>query len=220
MRDLLPLMDDYVEGLPGLMVAGLPYVVFREEIMQTIADMQGGAQRIKSIVEDLKDFAREKSSDENEEVNLNDMISKGLRLLHNVVKNSTDHFVIDVEDDLPTVKGAAQRVEQVLVNLVQNACQALTSREQSVTLSIYADDIHSKVVLRVADQGCGIEKDFIEKITDPFFTTRREVGGTGLGLSVSTRIIEEHGGTLSISSEPNIGSVFTVELPTTHGERS
>lgn len=220
MEDLLPLLDDYIEEHPGLMVAGLPYATFREEILQTIEDMQGGAQRVKQIVEDLKDFAREKSRDEDTEVNLGEVVEKSLRLLHNIVKNSTDNFILEMEENLPTIKGAAQRMEQVLVNLVQNACQALTSREQSVTLSLHADDARSMVVLRVADEGRGIEKELIKKITDPFFTTRREDGGTGLGLSVSTRIIEEHGGTLNISSEPGIGSVFTIELPVTNGARA
>jgi signal transduction histidine kinase len=220
MQDLLPLTDDYVEQNPGLQIAGLPYETFREEILQTIEDMQGGAQRVKRIVEDLKDFSREESRDECEDVDLNKMVEQGLRLLQNIIKNRTDRFILEVEEDLPKVKGSSQRLEQVLVNLVQNACQALDSREESVTLKIYLDDVRQKILLQVSDEGCGMPENLLEEITDPFFTTRRAEGGTGLGLSVSTRIIEEHSGTMKVNSEPGKGSVFTVELPIANGEHS
>ncbi len=197
------------------MVAGLPYETFREEILQTIDDMQGGAQRVKRIVEDLKDFAREKSHDEDAEIDIVEMVEKSLRLLHNVVKNSTDNFSLEVAEGLPTVKGSSQRLEQVMVNLIHNACQSLTSRKQAVKLSIHADDARNIVVLKVSDEGCGMSAELLEKIMDPFFTTRREDGGTGLGLSVSARIIEEHGGCLMVASEPGEGSTFTIELPVT-----
>lgn len=105
-----------------------------------------------------------------------------------------------------------------MVNLVQNACQALSSRDNAVIVKVYADQSRGKIVLQVSDEGCGIPAEIVGKITDPFFTTRREDGGTGLGLSVSTRIIEEHGGTLKIASEVGKGSVFTVELPIADGE--
>jgi signal transduction histidine kinase len=218
-QDLLPLVDDYVEQHPDLKIAGLPYATFREEILQTVEDMHGGAQRVKRIVEDLKDFSLEKSRDD-EEVNLNEMVEKGLRLLQNVVKKHTDHFILEVEEGLPKVRGSSQRLEQVLVNLVQNACMALDSREESVTLKVCYDDVRRKILLQVIDEGCGMPEALLEKITDPFFTTRREEGGTGLGLSVSARIIEEHNGIMKINSEPGQGSVFTLELPVVNGERS
>ncbi len=220
MQDLLPLTDDYVEQNPGLQIAGLPYDTFREEILQTIEDMQGGAQRVKRIVEDLKDFSREEFCDEGEDIDLNKMVEQGLRLLQNIIKNRTDRFILEVEENLPKVKGFSQRLEQVLVNLVQNACQALDSREESVTLKIYFDDVRQKILLQVSDEGCGMPENLLGKITDPFFTTRREEGGTGLGLSVSTRIIEEHNGIMKVNSEPGKGSVFTVELPIANGEHS
>ncbi len=216
MRDLLPLMDDYVAEHPGLMVADLPYDSFRQEIMQTIEDIHGGAQRIKRIVDDLKDFAAEKPSHD-ELVDLADVTEKSLRLLHNVIKNSTDHFVLELEDNLPNVKGIWQRLEQVLVNLIHNACQSLTSREQSVTLRIRSSKEGRRVVLEVTDEGRGIATETIDKVTDPFFTTRRAEGGTGLGLSVSTRIIDEHNGVLKVTSEVGKGSTFAIILPSANG---
>jgi PAS domain S-box-containing protein len=212
-QDLLPLMDDYVKNHPGFKVAGLPYASFREEIVQAVDDMQGGALRVKRIVEDLKDFARERPRDEAELVDLQQVIERSLRLLRNVVNNSTDNFTVEVEDNLPQVKGSAQRLEQVLVNLVQNACQSLSDRDKAVQLEVSSLEDRDAVMIKVADEGCGIPDESMEKITDPFYTTRRDDGGTGLGLSVSTRIIEEHDGVMSISSEVGKGSTFTITLP-------
>ena len=134
-----------------------------------------------------------------------------------MIKNSTDHFVLELEDNLPNVKGIWQRLEQVLVNLIHNACQSLTSREQSVTLRIRSSKEGRRVVLEVTDEGRGIATETIDKVTDPFFTTRRAEGGTGLGLSVSTRIIDEHNGVLKVTSEVGKGSTFAIILPSANG---
>ena len=138
-------------------------------------------------------------------------------MLHNVIKNSTDHFVVELEDNLPKVRGVWQRLEQVLVNLIHNACQSLTSREQAVTLRVRSSKAGTRVVLEVTDEGRGIATATLDKITDPFFTTKRAEGGTGLGLSVSTRIIDEHSGVLKVTSEVGLGSTFTVILPSANG---
>ncbi|PLY02664.1 MAG: hypothetical protein C0624_07960 [Desulfuromonas sp.] len=219
-ESLLPMCDDYAEEHPDWSVAGLPYETFRHEILLSLEDIHGGATRVKRIVNDLKDFASEKSGDTFVEVDLRKMIETSLRLLHNTIKNSTHHFVLEIDEPLPAVMGSMQRLEQVMVNLVHNACQALTSPEQQVKLKVYPAPKGKTVILQLSDQGRGIPQEVLAKITDPFFTTRRDSGGTGLGLSVSARIIDEHGGTLKIDSEPGSGSTFTITLPAHTGEAS
>jgi len=219
-ESLLPLCDDYAEDHPGWSVAGLPYATFRSEIQQSLEDIHGGATRVKRIVNDLKDFASERSGDNFVALDMRQMVETSLRLLHNLIKNSTHHFVLEIDEPLPTVMGSMQRLEQVVVNLVHNACQALTSPEQQIKLKIYPDELGKTVILQLSDQGRGIPQDLLAKVTDPFFTTRRDSGGTGLGLSVSARIIDEHGGTFKIASEPGSGSTFTIRLPVQTGEIS
>ncbi len=102
-------------------------------------------------------------------------------------------------------------MEQVLINLVQNALQALDGRPDGVIgLTGGLDDL-ARPFMKVADNGPGIEPDVIEKVFIPFFTTRRE--GSGIGLSLSRRIVRLHGGTITVGSKPDEGTVFTVHLP-------
>jgi polar amino acid transport system substrate-binding protein len=136
-----------------------------------------------------------------------------VRLLAHLIKNSTDHFTMDLAGDLPEARGSFQQVEQVVVNLVQNACQALSGRAKGVHLVTRFDADTRCDLLEIRDQGCGIMAENLSQITDPFFTTRRETGGTGLGLSVSTRIVREHGGRLTFDSIPGKGTTAILALP-------
>jgi len=97
-----------------------------------------------------------------------------------------------------------------VVNLILNACQALTSMEQAIELRTYALPEEGMVALEIRDQGCGLDEETLQRITDPFFTTKRKTGGTGLGLSVSDGIVKDHHGRLEFSGE--IGQGMTVRL--------
>jgi polar amino acid transport system substrate-binding protein len=104
-------------------------------------------------------------------------------------------------------------LEQVVVNLLLNACQALPDRERGIVVATFLDPGCRQVVLEVRDEGVGIAAEHLPQLTDPFFTTRREQGGTGLGLWISAAIVEEHGGALSFRSRPGEGTVVTLTLP-------
>jgi polar amino acid transport system substrate-binding protein len=111
------------------------------------------------------------------------------------------------------VRGDAQRLEQVIVNLLLNACQALPDPERAVVLATRLDGAGERVVVEVRDEGVGIAPEHLPRLTEPFFTTRREAGGTGLGLSISAGIVKEHGGTLDFAAAPGGGTVVTLSLP-------
>ena len=110
--------------------------------------------------------------------------------------------------------GHAQRIEQVIVNLILNACQATMDQESNIRISTYYDKYSRMVNVQISDEGCGIDEAHMAKLTDPFFTTKREIGGTGLGLSVSAGIVRDHDGSLHFSSKAGLGTVVTVLLPT------
>ncbi|MBF0646379.1 sensor histidine kinase, partial [Desulfuromonas acetoxidans] len=116
-------------------------------------------------------------------------------------------------ENLPPFIGSVQRIEQVIVNLIMNACQSLPDMDASIMLQTRYDAKNNQIELEIIDQGCGISEENIAKVTNPFFTTKRETGGTGLGLSISSRIIEEHGGRLSIESVVDSGTEITISLP-------
>ena len=101
----------------------------------------------------------------------------------------------------------------MIINLVQNALDALTDRQQGIEVSVTYSKSKQEISVHVRDEGCGIPQDQLKFINDPFYTTKRESGGTGLGLSVSNRIINDHHGRLEVNSDVGKGTTFTLVLP-------
>jgi polar amino acid transport system substrate-binding protein len=198
---------------PGFRLGGLPYQTMREELPGMLDEMLDGARRIKRIVEDLKDFARPEDAPRHEPLDLEAVVRAALRLVDPSVQKATRRFELKLAPGLPRVRGNAQRIEQVVVNLVLNACQALPDRERAVRVSTRLAPNGAGVQLVVEDEGVGIPADHLPRLTDPFFTTKRDSGGTGLGLSVSAGIVKEHGGTLDFASKPGDGTTVVLTLP-------
>ncbi|MDO3720815.1 transporter substrate-binding domain-containing protein [Marinobacter sp. chi1] len=211
--DLEEVLDQYYDAHGDFYVAGLAYSRMREEIPMMLDDMLAGTQRIRGIVDDLRDFARQGTSSLDESVDLNEVVATSVRLLDNTIRRSTDHFEVDYGKDLPEFSGNSQRIEQVIVNLIVNACQALESPEKGIRVITRFLPKPGELRLEVADQGKGIDPDHLSAIFDPFFTTKREQGGTGLGLSISANILEDHGGRLEYESEPGKGTRAILSLP-------
>ncbi len=176
-------------------------------------EMQDGARRIKRIVEDLKDFARQDDAALMEPLNLNQVSQAAVRLVERSLRTATNRFEAEYAEPLPPVRGNSQRIEQVLVNLLLNACQALTDTNRGIFLYTFINETNTMAGVSVRDEGCGIAPEHLDRLTDPFFTTKRESGGTGLGLSVSAGIVKEHGGSLQFSSPPGQGTTVTLLLP-------
>lgn len=176
-------------------------------------EMLEGARRIKRIVEDLKDFARPEDAGQREPMDMNAVVRAALRLIGNPIKKATHRLEVDLAEALPPVTGNAQRIEQVVVNLVLNACQALPDPERAIRITTRHEAERGQVALTVEDEGVGIPPEHLSRLTDPFFTTKRDRGGTGLGLSVSSGIVTEHGGTLEFRSTPGAGTAVRLVLP-------
>ena len=208
-----PILDVYQEEHGDFTVGSMPYSQLRDRMPQLLGDIADSAKRVQSIVHDLKDFARQTPPDLNESVDINVTVEKAVGLVNNLIQKSTLHFSLVCREDLPNVNGNAQRIEQVVINLVVNACQALPDSDRGISVSTGYDSVSNRVVVIVQDEGVGMTTDTIEQIRDPFFTTKRESGGTGLGLSISDRIVRDHGGQMDFKSSPEKGSIVTVYLP-------
>ncbi|MCC6486957.1 MAG: PAS domain S-box protein [Candidatus Hydrogenedentes bacterium] len=215
-----PILDEYRESQGNFAVGQSSYDVLRENIPELIAGMEQGAARIKKIVASLKDFARQDLAGLDQEVDLNEVVNASVTLMHNRLKTVTHHFTVETCPDLPLIKGNFQRVEQVVINLLSNACDALAGPEKAVTVSTSWDRDREEVIVTVEDEGCGIPESLLVRICDPFFTTKRDSGGTGLGLSISHTIVQEHGGTLLFNSAPGKGTRASVVLPALRGMES
>lgn len=211
--DMKPLVKDYCEQNGDSLIAGLSCGALEENLEPVLNDTEQAALRIKRIVKDLKDFARPDSGDWNEDLDLNAVVQTALRLLERMLKKSTEFFQVDYGRDLPLIHGSAQKIEQVVLNLVINACQALTDRRCKIAIFTSFDRKRCEACLTIRDEGRGIHPDDMPHLFDPFFTTKRGQGGTGLGLSISDTIVKAHHGTLEIRSAPNEGSTVVVRLP-------
>ena len=212
-QSIEPILDSHYKEQGDFKLGWFDYSRMRQEIPKMLQEMFESSNRIKRIVEDLKDFARRNDSGLDDMVDLNEVIRSALRLVDNALHQSTRYFRVDYSPDLPRFRGNGHRIEQVVVNLILNACQALTSMEQAIELRTYALPEEGMVVLEVRDQGCGLDEKTLQRITDPFFTTKRKTGGTGLGLSVSDGIVKDHHGRLEFSGEIDQGMMVRLLLP-------
>ncbi|OGP91495.1 MAG: hypothetical protein A2157_13100 [Deltaproteobacteria bacterium RBG_16_47_11] len=210
---VLPILDEYYEKNKDFMVGGMQYPEMRSRIPRLFSGITEGSKRIQQIVEDLRDFVRRDASDMNQFVDVNAVLKSATSLLSNMITKSSSNFSVKYAKNLPILKGNSHRLEQVMINLIQNACQALLDTRRRLSLSTSFDEKTCSVVVKVQDEGIGISPEVLPHITDPFFTTKSDLGGIGLGLSISSRIVKEHGGTLVFTSEPETGTTAEMILP-------
>jgi len=211
--DLVPLLRRRAADDGGFLVGGMPIAEAIDGLPAMLASVLRNSQRIQGIVASLKQMARHDPGEYAASVDLTQVLRSAYSLVQHQVQRCTDHCELLLPPVLPTLRGNPQQLEQVFINLLLNALQALPKR--AATVRITADVVADGGVVRIAviDQGCGIDDADLAKIFDPFYTTRIEEGGTGLGLSICRRIVQNHGGTIEIASERGIGTEVSVRLP-------
>ena len=192
------------------MLANQDMAFINEDITDLLSDSRDGLHRVAEIVKGLKLFSRV-DSDHMHQHNINDCVRNTLAMVNNQLK-----YICTVETHLGKVPYVAMnvgKISQVVTNLLINAGQAIESTGKNGKVTITTCTLGKFVELRVEDTGCGIPSSHLDKLFNPFFTTKPEGQGTGLGLSISFGIAQEHGGTLSATSKEGEGSVFTLALP-------
>ncbi|WP_236216317.1 ATP-binding protein [Pseudomonas rhodesiae] len=181
----------------------------KEDIPILIKESKEGIGRVVQIVKDLKNFSRVDNDQTWQWANLQQGIDSTLNIVASELKYKAD--VIKQYSALPEIECLASQLNQVVMNLVINAAQAMGPERGTITISNGVEG--DNVWLEVADNGCGIAPETVQKIFDPFFTTKPVGEGTGLGLSLSYGIIKKHHGDISVRSEPGKGTTFRVVLP-------
>jgi PAS domain S-box-containing protein len=212
-EDAAKVLDREYQTHGDFILGGLKYAMVKEKIPKLFQGIIQGSQRIKSIVCDLKNYSRQDASGLENTVYINSVVKHSLILVNNQIKKSTHDFKVDYSNQTPKIKGNFQQIEQVIINLVQNACESLTRKNQALRIVTDTDEKTGTVLLEVRDQGQGVEPEDLDHITDPFFTTKRSCGGTGLGLSITEKIIKGHRGQLLFSSVSGKGTIATVLFP-------
>jgi PAS domain S-box-containing protein len=215
--DTSPILDEYFKEHKDIRVAGISYSQMSERVPVLLSDIVEGTKRIKRIVDELKNFARQGPSTLTDDVDINKAVKKAVRFASNLIKKATRHFSVDYAVNLPGIKGNTQHIEQVAINLIINACEALPDNGHSIQVVTEYDHKSDSIAIKVRDQGEGMLPEVLERIGDPFFTTKRDGGGTGLGLAISTRIIKDHGGKIEFDSAPGEGTTVTVTIPASQG---
>jgi PAS domain S-box-containing protein len=212
-NNLRPIVDQYYHKVGDFEVGGLSYQDVPEAAADLFEGISESSKKIRSIVEDLKNFARPNLFDLNQDVDINKVLKSSVSLLTNMIVKATRKFSIAYDEFLPLIRGNFQRLEQVIINLLQNACQALEHNQQGIYVNSLYDEHKHLIFVTVKDEGRGIDPENMKFLLDPFFTTKRDSGGTGLGLSISSWILKEHGGRLEIESKKGSYSLFRIVLP-------
>lgn len=217
-RDAEPVLSRSFRADGDFIMGGLPYSEMRGIIPKLLEGIRDAACRIKSIVGNLKDYAGRDRSRRDLPVSVNEVVVNALAIIRHEVMRGTHLFSLDLADGLPPVAGSPQQLEQVLMNLVINALHALPDNRRGIRVSTSPGKASGTVEIRVEDEGTGIPPDVMAHITEPFHTTKLDNGGLGLGLSISSSIVKEHGGTMEFETEVGKGTRVRVILPAAGAE--
>ena len=212
-EDAVPVLDAYHRENGEFSLGGLPYSEMREVVPKLAAGISDASARIKAIVWNLKDFARQDVSRGQAPVRVNDAVRMAVTILNHEILRATHRFEVAYGEDLPPVMGSAQQLEQVVINLLNNALQALPSNQRGIRVSTRLAPETGEVEVCVADEGVGMSPEVLERIKEPFFSTHLDHGGLGLGVSICRSIVQEHRGTLEFESEVGKGTRAVIRLP-------
>jgi len=211
-----PILDEFYEENGDFSIAGIEYSTMRNQLPRICNELEESAVRIKQIVVELKDYARQETSGMMEAVSINDVVKSAIRLTSNTIQKRTRKFETHYSEEELMVEGNKQRLSQVVINLIQNSLEALENPDKSLNISTRYNPKVDGVEITISDEGTGIAPEDLKQVTDPFFTTKRNVGGTGLGLSVSAGIVKEHNGLMSFTSKLGTGTQVVIVFPAFH----
>ncbi len=186
-----------------------------EEVQETLELVELGTERMMLIINHLRSFARQTDT-EFQSVDVHEIIENSLILLNEQLKLRNIQLEKKYSPSVPRIEGNPHQLEQVFINMLSNARDALDGKKEAcITIQTdngQQDNDAQAVVVSFIDNGCGIDPNHLEKIFDPFFSTKEEGKGTGLGLSISYGIIQEHRGTINVFSGDQ-GTTFEIVLP-------
>jgi len=183
-----------------------------ENMKEAVEVIYDGASRVVGIVDRLRTFAR-RDRPAKEYADLNDIIGNTLAMRAYEIRSNGIEVTTHLATDLPETMANVGQLQQVLLNIIINAEQAMETSFKQKKLTITTEQVADKIRASISDNGPGIPEEIIDRLFDPFFTTKDNNSGMGLGLNISYGIITEHGGEIRAQNEPDSGATFIIELP-------
>lgn len=212
-QEVTPILREYAKEYGDFSVVGLAVDEACTTLAKLAADVGANSDRINRIVSNLKHLSKQDKGELDGRVSVINVLGATTMILHGEIRKRTDHFTMTLGEDLPSVKGNCRQLEQVFINLLLNALQSLPDRSRGVELSAQTSQDGARILVSIRDEGMGISPEHLERLKEPFFTTRADSDGLGLGLSISNDIILRHRGSIEFTSEPGKGTTVTVVLP-------
>ncbi len=185
------------------------YGIENKDMDAAAEDISASVRKIASIISELKEYTG-RNIKTYEKVSLKKCFRSAYGMTRFMINKYTRNFTGDIKDTA-NILGNYGQIEQMMINVIQNACYALTDKSAAIKCSLYESG--NEVHFKVEDEGTGMDEDALKNACDPYFTTRRESGGTGIGLSLTSRFMKEHGGSLLITSEKGKGTSVTLSFP-------
>ncbi len=212
--DLLPVLIAQKERAPDQKFGGFTYDFLEDNLTQLVADMDMAANRVAKIVSDLKNFSKQSNLAEKSTVQVNTAVKNALRLAQTTLRKSGVQIQLDLDENLPLIEGNLQSIEQIILNIIINAIQAIDHSDGIIRITTGFQSKDARIGLQITDNGRGISDAISDKLFLPFVTDKQADGGTGLGLSVTYGLVQSHGGDISFDTQQGKGTTFNVLLPT------
>jgi len=212
-QDVLPVINQLASPAVRRKYGGFSLAYLQSNFSQLIDDMEMAASRVSKIVRDLKNFSRQSHVSEKEPLKINDAVTNAVRLARTTIQKSGVGLTLAFKDNLPFIQGNLPSIEQIVLNILINAVQALDGEQGHISIKTGVRTSDAKVFIEVTDNGRGVSPAIADKVFDPFVTDKQNTGGTGLGLAVSYSLAQAHNGTITFESVEGEGTTFTIWLP-------
>ena len=212
-HDALPLLRQVSVEEGDFSLGGLPFSRAEEHIQESFATLERSSERISQVIHDLRSYSLGERNKFTSEVNLLQVVDNAITIVRSHGKYTGTNIITNAEPDIPLITGSRHQLEQVLVNLLMNALQASPDSKGTISVFTSCNKAADEVYISIKDEGEGIPQENLKHLLEPFFSTRIDKGGSGLGLFVTNSIVTAHQGRLTFSSLPEAGTIATVFLP-------
>jgi len=219
-HDFLPVLREHASKEPDKQYGGLPNDFLEENLDQLLSDMNAAAKKVAKIVTDLKNYARKTTVVDKKLIQINEAVENAVRLARTTLRKSGIELKADLGSNIPQMEGNLQNIEQIILNLIVNATQAIDHDRGKVEIVTGLQKESGQIFMSISDNGRGIDPSISDNIFDPFVTNRQADGGTGLGLSITYNLVKVHHGEITFQSQKEKGTTFTVFFPTILKEKA